>query len=90
MKIETKFSINEEVYVIGEGVEGTLEIFKDVIGSIFINEDLSISYYIDSTTNTYNESEIFKLNDRKGIIKAIESYFKVTGVESENGNMETN
>ncbi len=86
MKIETKFKIGEEVYIIEEGIKGVLEIYKDVIGSIFINDDLSVSYYIDSVTNTFDENEIFKLNDRKGIIKTIESYFNV--VEEENKEVE--
>lgn len=83
MKIETKFKIGEEVYIIEEGIKGVLEIYKDVIGSIFINDDLSVSYYIDSVTNTFDENEIFKLNDRKGIIKTIENYFHVEEVEDE-------
>lgn len=76
MNIKTKFKIGEEVYIIfKEKNDQILQLFKDKVTEIVINED-DILYYGDVLCEEFKEDDLVSINDKELLIKKIDELIK--------------
>ena len=69
MKIETKFKIDDEVYIIFKE-DGIVKLFRDVIKEIVITKG-HIIYYGKIMCEEFEEDEIVSINNNEELIKKI-------------------
>lgn len=76
MKIETKYAIGEEVYVIFKEDNGSIKLFKDTITEITLSSyektGYLYAYYVGNMCEEFIESEIIRFDDKEGLIKTID------------------
>lgn len=76
MNITTKFKIGEEVYIIfKEENNEILQLFKDKVTEIVINED-DILYYGNVLCEEFKEEQLISINDKELLIKKIDELIK--------------
>lgn len=71
MKIETKFSVGDEVYIIIQNYDNEIKIKKDTIDVIKYNG--IVLYTTKHTFGDFDESNIFPLNDIEGLLRITKS-----------------
>ncbi len=69
MKIDTKYKIGDEVYLITYAVPH-IEIFKDTIKEIVISKD-NIYYYLDEFFDKATEDALVLVTDEQGLLEKI-------------------
>lgn len=71
MKIETKFSIGDRIWVVYEH-RGGVHVYSDEIDSIIIERDNKVALYLKNSNsfNTYEE-DVFKYDDIEGLMNKI-------------------
>ena len=71
MKIETKFSIGDRIWVVYEH-RGEVHVYSDEIDSIIIERDNKVALYLKNSNsfNTYEE-DVFKYDDIEGLMNKI-------------------
>lgn len=71
MKIETKFSIGDRIWVVYEH-RGGVYVYSDEIDSIIIERDNKVALYLKNSNsfNTYEE-DVFKYDDIEGLMNKI-------------------
>lgn len=77
MKIETKFKVGQEVYLIFRDLvygtdkkEDFVSVYRTKIDSILIAED-SIKYYPDVLCDEFEETSFVDIDDDKSLVKKI-------------------
>ena len=77
MKIETKYSIGDNVYVIFKEDNGEIKLFKDKIDSIVIKEN-EIVYFLDKICEEFHEHELIKYKDESSLLNKIDALIENT------------
>lgn len=70
MKIETKFKIGQEVYVIFKE-DAEIKLFKDTIDSIVIKKD-KVVYFMNKICEEFNEDELVEYGNCIDLINKID------------------
>lgn len=75
MNIKTKFKIGEEVYIIFKEKDGFIQLFKDKVDEIIINNK-DILYYGNILCEEFKEEQLISINDKELLIKKIDELIK--------------
>ena len=71
MKIETKFSIGDRIWVVYEH-RGEVHVYSDEIDSMMIERDNKVTLYLkNSDASDICERDVFEYNDMDGLMNKI-------------------
>lgn len=72
MKLELKYKLGEEVYVVFKEDDGMVRVFKDRIVEFAMSEKYGLHYFVENTVaEDFNEEELIPINREDLLIERI-------------------
>lgn len=85
MKLEIKYKLGDEVYVVFKEDDGVVRVFKDRIAEFAMSEKYGLHYFVENTiVEEFNEEELIPIDKHELLIERINKLLESEGKNETN------